>query len=152
MQAPSAWKSMLALRQATEGDKEFCWNLHGQTMRDYVDATWGWLEADQAKRFEASFDPSKVLIIELDEQPIGMLVVDLSHVPVRILSIEISPEHQKSGHGTAIISGIIERAAGQPVWLQVLKVNPARDLYERLGFVVVGETPTHWQMIREPPS
>jgi hypothetical protein len=28
----------------------------------------------------------------------------------------------------------------------VLKVNPARRLYERLGLVVVGETDTHFEM------
>jgi ribosomal protein S18 acetylase RimI-like enzyme len=35
------------------------------------------------------------------------------------------------------------------VTLQVLKVNPARRLYERLGFRVTGETPTHFLMLHE---
>jgi len=30
--------------------------------------------------------------------------------------------------------------------LQVLKVNPARKLHRRLGFMVVKETPTHYVM------
>lgn len=141
---------MLVLRQATPQDKDFCWNLHRQTMREYVDATWGWNEADQAQRFAAAFDPSGTLIMALDALPVGWLVVDQSRVPVRICSLEISPAHQNKGHGTAVISRILGLAADKPVWLQVLKVNPAKALYQRLGFAVVGETSTHWQMLREP--
>ncbi len=143
---------MLSLRQGSGQDRHFCWNLHRQTMHGYVDATWGWNEVDQLQRFDAAFDPSKTLIIELGAQPIGMVVVDHVRVPVKICSIEIAAEHQNRGHGTAIISRIIAHAADTPVWLQVLKVNPAKALYERLGFLVVGETSTHWQMVREPSA
>jgi GrpB-like predicted nucleotidyltransferase (UPF0157 family) len=50
--------------------------------------------------------------------------------------------------GTAIICGAMTEAAlrGLPVALQVFKGNPARHLYERLGFTVVGETSTHFLM------
>jgi hypothetical protein len=34
----------------------------------------------------------------------------------------------------------------------VLKANLARRLYERLGFVVVGETETHHLMEARPPT
>jgi hypothetical protein len=39
-------------------------------------------------------------------------------------------------------------AANLPLELQVLKVNPARRLYERLGLTVIGETDTHYLMQR----
>jgi hypothetical protein len=35
---------------------------------------------------------------------------------------------------------------GVPVRLNVLKVNPARALYKRLGFAVVGEDDVRWFM------
>lgn len=38
------------------------------------------------------------------------------------------------------------RAAGLPLRLQVLKVNPAMRLYARLGLRIVGETATHLRM------
>jgi len=39
---------------------------------------------------------------------------------------------------------------GKPVALRVLKVNiRARDLYQRLGFGVTGETDTHYIMAYE---
>lgn len=143
---------MLISRQATSQDRDFCWNLHRQTMQGYIDATWGWNEVDQVRRFDATFAPSRTLIMELDERPIGMLVIDTSGTPIKICSIEIAPEHQNRGHGTIIISRIIEHAANKPVWLQVLKVNPAKALYRRLGFAVVSETSTHWHMFREPSA
>jgi hypothetical protein len=37
-----------------------------------------------------------------------------------------------------------------PVRLQVLKVNPARQLYERLGFCVTGGDEFRHQMERSP--
>lgn len=139
-----------SFRQATTHDKSFCRDLHWRTMRAYVEATWGWDDADQAQRFEAGFHPSRTEIIEDRGQPIGMLVVDRASDPVRLLSIELSPEHQNRGLGSAIIRQIIREAGGRSVWLQVLKVNPAKQLYERLGFVTIEQTETHWQMLRGP--
>lgn len=138
------------LRRATDADRAFCWRLHVQTMRDYVDATWGWEEADQRQRFEQVFDATALRIVEVDGVPVGALRVDAGGMPVRLLSIAIAPSHQRCGLGTALVQRVVHEARDAPVWLQVLKVNPARMLYERLGFVVIGETLTHWQMLRVP--
>lgn len=138
----------MLFRQATASDRDFCWQLHRQTMRQYVEATWGWDEAVQRRWFDEAFDPGLTRVIVVDGEAVGAIRLDGSGVPVRLLSIAIRPEHQRRGHGTAVISRVLQEAAGTPVWLQVLKVNPARALYERLGFVTVGETETHWQMLR----
>jgi len=42
------------------------------------------------------------------------------------------------------------RAAGKPVALRVLKPNPARRLYERLGFEIICETPERCFMRWQP--
>lgn len=138
------------VRPATARDKEFLWDLHCRTMRTYVEATWGWDEADQRARFDAAFDPARTTILEQDGRAAGMLIIERSAAQLRLCSIEIAPEFQNRGLGSAIIAGLIDEAAGRPVWLQVLKANPAKALYDRLGFVVAGETPTHWQMMRGP--
>jgi GNAT superfamily N-acetyltransferase len=66
-------------------------------------------------------------------------------------SLLILPGYQGRGLGTAVIRDVIGRAErlGLPVALQVLKVNPAIRLYQRLGFATVGETATHFLMRRE---
>jgi ribosomal protein S18 acetylase RimI-like enzyme len=53
------------------------------------------------------------------------------------------PGFQRHGVGTAVIEGLKAQAAalGIPVDLDVEKDNPgARKLYDRLGFIQVGET------------
>ena len=54
------------------------------------------------------------------------------------------------GLGSALVREVIGRGAalGLPVRLRVFKTNPAHELYRRLGFAVVGETETHFQMER----
>lgn len=121
-------------------------------MRPYVEATWGWDEADQLTRFKASFEPSLRQIIELGDQPIGVLHVDVARSPIRLLSIQLLPAFQRQGHGTALIGEVLRQAKERPVWLQVLKANPAKSLYQRLGFRVVGDTETHWEMLRDPSA
>ena len=61
---------------------------------------------------------------------------------------KILPEYQNRGVGSAVIRDVLAQAQaeGLSVGLQVLKVNPARRLYERLGFSLVGETATHYLM------
>src|SRR5690606_9976246 len=116
-------------------------------MRPYVEATWGWDEADQLARFVASFEPSLRQIIELGDQPIGVLQMDSAGSPVRLLNIQLLPAFQRQGHGSALIGTLLSQAGQRPVWLQVLKASPAKSLYQRLGFRVIGHTDTHWQML-----
>ena len=123
-----------------------------QTMRPYVEATWGWDETDHLTRFKASFEPSLRQIIELGDQPIGVLHVDVAGSPVRLLNIQLLPAFQRQGHGTAIIGEVLRQARERPVWLQVLKANPAKSFYQRLGFRIVGDTETHWEMLRDPSA
>jgi len=68
--------------------------------------------------------------------------------------IEILPAHQGQGIGFRIIRQIIDDASSKqkPVYLRVLKVNPARGLYERLGFSVIEETDTHFIMKTSLPK
>ncbi|MEE9280835.1 MAG: GNAT family N-acetyltransferase [Myxococcota bacterium] len=53
-----------------------------------------------------------------------------------------------------MIRFVLARGArrGVPVTLKVLRVNPARELYERLGFSVTGETREHFQMTWRQPA
>jgi ribosomal protein S18 acetylase RimI-like enzyme len=66
--------------------------------------------------------------------------------------IFIDAAFQRRGIGTEIIRGLIDRAtqAGQPVTLGVVKTNPARNLYQRLGFRITHENDRKFYMRREP--
>jgi ribosomal protein S18 acetylase RimI-like enzyme len=66
-------------------------------------------------------------------------------------SIELAPEAQRTGIGSSIIRSVLREASQRrvPVRLQVFRQNPARRLYQRLGFHVTGETPTHVEMVHD---
>ncbi len=117
-------------------------------MGDLVAATWGWDPEDQRRRFDAAFAPEQSLIVVADGSDVGVLTVVRRPAEVWLDLVELLPAYQGRGLGTAIVRDVVADAHrdGLPVALQVLKNNPARRLYARLGFQVEGETPTHLRM------
>jgi ribosomal protein S18 acetylase RimI-like enzyme len=138
------------LRPATSNDYDFLYELKVACLKEYVAATWGWDEAYQQQRFTNFFDPAAIQIIGVDGQNIGQLSVEDMGGELFLSGIYLSPEWQNQGLGTEIIKDVLStaKASGQQVSLQVLKVNPARRLYERLGFSIFAETDTHFKMRR----
>ena len=138
------------LRQATNADADFLYRLHVAAMRDLVARVWGWDDAWQERFFAVHFDPTHSRIVVVDGEDVGVIAVEWSATDAFLANIEILPEYQGQGLGAALVNGIITQAeaCNLPVRLQVLKINPARRLYERLGFVVTGETETHFQMVK----
>ncbi|MEO7653235.1 MAG: GNAT family N-acetyltransferase [Bryobacteraceae bacterium] len=142
----------IGLRPGALEDRDYLWWLHRETMRDYVDRTWGWDEAFQRGKFDEKFDPRPLLIVQSDGEPIGYISIGYPGDEIYLAAIEIAPAQQNQGIASQLIQELLDDAdrSHLPVKLQVLKVNPARRLYERLGFECVGETPTHYLMRREP--
>ncbi len=136
------------LRDATLRDYEFLYNLHVATMKQYVEQTWGWDEARAATRFQERFHRSHYQIVEVGGRDVGAINRQKREDTIYISNIEITPEYQGRGVGTAVTNEIIAEArrVGLSVTLRVLKVNPARHLYERLGFIVTKEDETHYYM------
>ncbi len=138
----------ISLRPATQEDYDFLWWLHCATLRPCIEETWGWDEQWQAQHFRDRFDPTACQIIEDGGAPIGCISVERREDGIFLSVIEITPDRQDQGIGTELVRALLDEAdsRGVPVELQVLKVNPARSLYERLGFAVIGETETHYLM------
>jgi ribosomal protein S18 acetylase RimI-like enzyme len=144
----------VALRPAVEGDREFLFALHRASLKEYVAATYGpWDDQRQRELFDAKFAPARYQIITRAGADVGCLRVEDFPDHVALSLIEILPAHQRQGVGTAVVQFLIARARAQrlPLRLHVFKVNPARRLYERLGFTQLAETPTHYIM-QLPPS
>lgn len=136
------------LRAASEADFDFIYQLRRATMKEYVEATWGWDEAFQQERFSRSFYPATSQIIVVDGRDVGELALEEKDDELFLSDIYILPACQNRGLGTALLRDLLAQAqtGGWPVTLQVLRVNPARRLYERLGFVTISETETHYLM------
>ncbi len=131
---------MLHTRRTHVGDLQFLWELHEKTFRTYVEATWGWDEPWQRQNFRDTRDLSRYEIIVRKGQDIGCIRIDDQQDLLFLDYIALLPKYQNQGFGTELVREILTRAArrGVPVRLRILKVNPARALYERLGFQVVG--------------
>ena len=145
---PSRQPAMWSLRPVTEADREFLYELNRETMRDHVEAVWGWDEAFQRRHFDEHFRLDSQIVM-VGVETVGMLLAVDRTEDVCLASIRIAPGWQQRGIGTDLIRSVLVRAAdsGKPVWLRVLKVNArATALYERLGFVVTDETDTHFKM------
>lgn len=135
-------------RPATRDDLEFLWDLHILTLLEYVALTWGWDRTWQRENFLKRFDPASLEILEARGIPMGVLGVRYAEDHLYLREIQIHPDWQGRGIGAAMVADIVAHAAARrlPVRLQVLKVNPARRLYERCGFCLRGETETHFLM------
>jgi len=137
------------LRPATAGDRDRLYALHRAAMRDVVDRTWGWDEPWQHAHFNARFDPAAFSLIVAGGREVGALCVQERAGELYVADVQIAPAEQGRGLGTAVLLGVIARAAttGAAVTLQVLKANVrAQRLYERLGFYVTGEVDVHVRM------
>jgi len=136
------------LRDATEQDYEFLYDLHRETLKEYVGQTWGWDEDWQANYFREKFDVSGRRIIQQNGADIGCITVRDKGTHIFLAYIALVPAFQRKGIGTQLIEEILNEAnrKQKPVTLKVLKTNPARALYERLGFTVIEITDTHYFM------
>ena len=80
-------------------------------------------------------------MIEDGGEPIGRLYVARWEDEIRIMDIALLPEHRGHGIGTALLRALLDEAAeaGKRLSIHVELNNPARRLYERLGFAPVEE-------------
>jgi ribosomal protein S18 acetylase RimI-like enzyme len=142
------------LRQATDNDYDFLYRLHVAAMRYLVAQVWGWEDTWQEQLFADRFDPAPSRIVVVDGNDVGVVAVVRGAADVFLSNIEILPEYQGHGLGAALVRMVIAEAdaSNLPLRLQVLKINPARRLYERLGFAIAGETETHYLMDRPSSS
>ncbi|MFW9779313.1 MAG: GNAT family N-acetyltransferase [Candidatus Heimdallarchaeota archaeon] len=141
---------MIKLRPALPTDFDFLYLLKKKTLKKYIEATWGWDEEFQYAYHQRNFDPSKISIIQDDDNDIGCLFIFEDSQRIFLEVIEIAPEYQNQGIGRRLIQDLIlrGRGSGKNVELQVLKVNHrAQKLYAALGFQLAGESKTHFHLV-----
>lgn len=85
-----------------------------------------------------------------NDDPIGLLKLDRDGSAWEILQFQLSPQVQGQGIGRQVLEELIKEAdrAGVALQLGVLRGNPARLLYERVGFRVIAEDGAEYRMLR----
>jgi ribosomal protein S18 acetylase RimI-like enzyme len=141
---------MIELRSANSDDFNFLYQLKKKALKEYISNTWGWDEEWQKKYFIQNFKPNKIQIIVKSGKNIGCISILEEELCYFLSLIELFPEYQNKGIGTQLIEELILKAneRNKCIKLHVLKVNnKAQRLYKRLGFLIEGESETHFKMI-----
>lgn len=131
----------LTRRPATEADVPFLLRLRRESMDRHLGASGASTEeSDHLDRIRHRLDCADILLDDGD--PVGLLKVARDGDAWTVIQIQLAAAVRGRGIGRTLLEQIIAeaRAAGATLGLSVLKANPARALYERLGFVVIGES------------
>jgi GNAT superfamily N-acetyltransferase len=134
---------LVSLRAATRTDRPFIERVYFETQRWIIEEIFGWRgdEAERAKLAQFYPDENGISIVVADDRDVGWLLVLRNANEIELEGIYIEQASQRRGIGTFLIRQLIDEAAsaGLPLRLSTAKINPARALYERLGFVVTDE-------------
>lgn len=132
--------SGLRLRPATPADEAFLLALRKQTMTEHLSRV-GLDLGNEHHRQRLLANYADACVIYVADEAIGLCKAYRSETAWVLMQIQVAPAWQGRGVGADIIDALIAHAReeGLLVTLSVLKGNPARRLYERLGFRVVAE-------------
>jgi GNAT superfamily N-acetyltransferase len=150
MTTPAPASLTVTLRPITDADLSFLLHLYASTRVDEL-VQVPWTDEQKAafiiQQFEAQhvwwqehYTGARFDLVLVDGEPAGRLYVDVWEREIRVVDIALMPAHRGGGIGSMLLRRIFEEgdAAGKPVSIHVEVFNPARRLYERLGFVEKG--------------
>ncbi|MCZ8513238.1 GNAT family N-acetyltransferase [Paenibacillus filicis] len=143
-------------------DEPFLVRLYTSVREDEV-RSFGWDEAQmqaflemqfrmQRQSYRLQYPAAEYRIIRMGGEPVGRLIIASLPDAVVLVDISLLPAYRKMGIGTRLLSALKQEAAGggKPVRLQVMHTNPAKRLYERLGFHTTGRNELYAAMEWQP--
>ena len=139
---------MLTLRPLRPIDRAFFRSARRAAFRRYIDAMTPSEAAADAEKAERLVVELPFQLIEEDGAPVGYLCVIPEEDHDLLKEIALDPGAQGRGIGARVVRGVQEGAAarGVGVRLSVREDNPARRLYERLGFRITRVEPPRIKM------
>ena len=163
---PFVWaraaRAGLTFRRIAGADLAFLSALYASTRAEELAVT-PWSDAQKTAFLEMQFQAQHAhyqkyypsadwLVIEQAGQDIGRLYIERLPSEHCIIDIALLPAHRGKGIGGALLTDLIGEAAaaGKSVSIHVEKNNPARRLYQRLGFTVTEDKGVYDLMIRLP--
>ena len=154
----------IALRPIRPEDRDLLCRIYGSTRTEEL-APVPWTDEQKSAFVRQQFDAQTAYwdeqypeaersIVEVDGAPAGRLYVQRWPKEVRLVDIALLPDFRGRGLGTELIQRLVSEAAraGKPVTIHVEIFNPARALYERLGFAPRGEQGMYVLMERKPEA
>ena len=154
----------IALRPMTDDDLPFVAALYASTRAEEVAHT-GWPDERQRaflaqqheaqhRHYRAAHPNAEWLIVEQAGEAIGRLYLVELEDRLHVIDISLVRAARGQGIGAAIITDVLAaaEAAGKRVSIHVEQGNPARRLYERLGFRPLADKGASLQMEWRPAN
>ncbi|HSU16256.1 MAG TPA: GNAT family N-acetyltransferase [Longimicrobium sp.] len=154
----------VTLRPITEDDLSFLFLLYASTrVEELAQVPWtdeqkvAFLRQQfgaQHSWWQEHYSGARFDLVLVDRVPVGRLYVDVWEREIRIVDIALVPEYRGGGIGTMLLRRVFDEgdAAGKPVSIHVEVFNPARRLYERLGFVEKGKHGDVYVLMERPAA
>ena len=155
-------EASITVRPVDAADEAFLYHVYASTREEEL-AVLDWDVAQkeaflrmqfaaQHHHYREHFPDAAFQVILSDDQPAGRLYVDRWPGEIRIIDIALLPQFRNSGIGTSLLQDLLAEAelAGKPVRIHVEGFNPARRLYERLGFATIADAGVYHLMEWSP--
>ena len=134
-------------RKCDYDDVDFILDLKDLCIRWYIEIIYGWDYDVQRKNTiqELNHHIDGIRIMLDEDKPIGVTTFYEEDGNYIVGLIALHPDYQGQGIGSEILSKYIEKAKDdrKKIYIKAYKGNPARLLYERLGFKKYREDDTH---------
>lgn len=143
---------MIRLREVTEKDGPFLFEVYADTRAEEI-STFGWGEAERNVFLKMQYAAQKHSylhqypravhqIVMYNETPVGRMITDMTEDAYLLVDVSLHSDFQNQGIGTFLIRNLQNSAEREhkKVRLHVLEHSPARQLYDRLGFRLIGES------------
>ncbi len=139
----------IILKPLTEKDRSEFIAFHHRVYRDVVERRFGWDEVLQDKFANESFDKGRLQRVILDGVDVGIIRFIDEPTYIHIDEIMLAREFQGRGIAVKMVDYVVDmaKAAQKKVCAQTIHKDRPRGLFERMGFIVTGETDTHWQLM-----
>lgn len=139
---------IVTLLPAAPGDYEFARETYYATMRWIIERLFGWDESEQDASFARQFKLDEVRVIIVDGKRAGWIQTQIDGAGVTLGQFYVVPELQRRGIGTQVLRMVIRevRDDGRSLTVPVVKFNPAKRLYDRHGFQIIGEDDYRYYM------
>ncbi len=154
----------ITLRAACPEDEAFLLSVYASTREEEL-ASLPWPAAQKAaflaqqgaaqhQHYRTYYKEAQYQVILLDGEAIGRLYVARWPAEIRIMDIALLPDHRNKGIGAQLVINLFEEAAltAKSVSVHVESFNPARRLYERLGFREVEDKGVYRLLRWEPEA
>ena len=136
------------IRYAAISDYAAIYALKSASVRPYVEKIWGWDENYQRKDFDEDFAAiSQFRVVEAEGAFAGFLQLSFNDECLTVVEIHLLPEYRSRGIGTDILRNMQKSADSKKRKIRIgcFKDNHrAKALYQRLNFLQIEETETHY--------